>query len=574
MAHGARLRGCALVTGHRSERGSVPSKQEPLEEACHIAPLPARRCARLIPRLAAWPRLQGVCRRGGAVRGRRCGAPPAGRHAVRCAGQPGGARRAPLPAAQPRRCALLRVQRRGRPAHVLEGSAAGAGLHAVPSIGSSSAASMLVPNYKPALLACKQFLCQAGQPCCTCLRLALPCGDGQCCRPPDHPPHPPACLPQQHLVVARTVLAACTRAVDYAGAMLNYVVVAAAVFAGEEGTAGRRHDAGDCAGHSRQDGATHLALCFSATLSPVLAWLREQCGPHSRQPKRSTRGGRQSRHSLHRVERAAPPRPRRPCCRHGRQRRRPDRPVCEQRLLCHPGSHLHRHRAARPVGPGAFLYCMCIFFDIYFFSALGRSLRGGYQLPCCIATVVKLYHPGGLLPGAACLCRASVLSVAGSCTQESGPGSCCRHKHTPPAPACPQMSRLGGLTARVGELLDALPPDDQTGDRRANCSVRSRGVASDQASGRAAGTAGLHAVRLSMDGRELQPSRFATMLQPPRMLRWGLGETHRLPPHVALPAPLRLVHRPAPEQWAVRGACTYRQVPCQPGRPAGPHACL
>ncbi len=50
-------------------------------------------------------------------------------------------------------------------------------------------------------------------------------------------PDQPLCslvrLPQRRLVLARTALAACTRAVDYAGAMLNYVVVAAAVFAGE-----------------------------------------------------------------------------------------------------------------------------------------------------------------------------------------------------------------------------------------------------------------------------------------------------------------------------------------------------
>lgn len=125
-----------------------------------------------------------------------------------------------------------------------------------------------------------------------------------------------------------------------------------------------------------------------------------------------------------------------------------------------------------------------------------------------------------------------------------------------------RMSRLGGLTARVGELLDALPPDDQTGDRRANCSVRSRGVASDQASGRAAGTAGLHAVRLSMDGRELQPSRFATMLQPPRMLSC-LGGSVELEASVHLLGPdlqheARAIFPDAPAEGQLLACLTFQ----------------
>ena len=73
---------------------------------------------------------------------------------------------------------------------------------------------------------------------------------------------------------------------------------------------------------------------------------------------------------------------------------------------------------------------------------------------------------------------------------------------------CPQLSRLGGLTARVGELLEALPGGSSCG---AAPGAHHSCVGSP--------SGGLHTVRLSMDGREMQPSRFAVLLQPPRMLR-------------------------------------------------------
>lgn len=67
-----------------------------------------------------------------------------------------------------------------------------------------------------------------------------------------------------------------------------------------------------------------------------------------------------------------------------------------------------------------------------------------------------------------------------------------------------QLSKLGGLTARVGQLLEVLPASHGIPD------VAKTGLHD------------MHAVRLSMDGaRELQPSRFADLVQPPRLLRCG-----------------------------------------------------
>ncbi|KAL4434207.1 hypothetical protein ABPG75_000648 [Micractinium tetrahymenae] len=84
-----------------------------------------------------------------------------------------------------------------------------------------------------------------------------------------------------------------------------------------------------------------------------------------------------------------------------------------------------------------------------------------------------------------------------------------------------RMSRLGGLTARVGELLDTLPPGDHvTGGSKGHDSTIPGGCSggSAQAASSRTGFGDLHSVRLSIDGRELQPSHFASMLEPPRML--------------------------------------------------------
>ena len=72
------------------------------------------------------------------------------------------------------------------------------------------------------------------------------------------------------------------------------------------------------------------------------------------------------------------------------------------------------------------------------------------------------------------------------------------------------MSRLGGLTARVGQLLELLP---------GGLTTAGRGSSVGGALGGGGRQRDLHAVRLSMDGRELQPSRFATLVQPPRVFR-------------------------------------------------------
>ena len=83
-------------------------------------------------------------------------------------------------------------------------------------------------------------------------------------------------------------------------------------------------------------------------------------------------------------------------------------------------------------------------------------------------------------------------------------------------PAHRQLSRMGGLTARVGQLLEDLPTD--TGP----------------AAGAPAGD--MHAVRVSLDGRELQPSSFAALLQPPRQYRQGcLGTVMQPPTCLSLP---------------------------------------
>ncbi|KAL4860116.1 ATP-binding cassette sub-family D member 4 [Chlorella vulgaris] len=92
-----------------------------------------------------------------------------------------------------------------------------------------------------------------------------------------------------------------------------------------------------------------------------------------------------------------------------------------------------------------------------------------------------------------------------------------------------KLSKLGGLTARVGQLLEALPGSSAAaagGDERRRGKLGG-GTRHD-----------LHAVRLSIDqsGRELQPSRFGTLLQPPRLISCLGGSvelevsTHRLGP--------------------------------------------
>jgi hypothetical protein len=110
-----------------------------------------------------------------------------------------------------------------------------------------------------------------------------------------------------------------------------------------------------------------------------------------------------------------------------------------------------------------------------------------------------------------------------------------------PSPSLPlsvQLSRLGGLTARVGQLLEALPASD--------------GLAHSRKDGGASRSVGdrhdMHAVRLSMDGAcELQPSRFADLMQPPCLLRCGcsLGLTSMLPAGAALALPLCVPRAPA-----------------------------
>ena len=71
-----------------------------------------------------------------------------------------------------------------------------------------------------------------------------------------------------------------------------------------------------------------------------------------------------------------------------------------------------------------------------------------------------------------------------------------------------------GLAARVGELLEALPVLGD-GDRS--------GLGSEKPGGRAAAHDML-AVRLQLEGRELQLSRFAETLQPPQLLRCAGGQ--------------------------------------------------
>jgi hypothetical protein len=89
------------------------------------------------------------------------------------------------------------------------------------------------------------------------------------------------------------------------------------------------------------------------------------------------------------------------------------------------------------------------------------------------------------------------------------------------------MSRLGGLTARVGQLLEVLPSSSGFGG----------GSLGSTGPGGLGSTGGrrrdMHAVRLSMDsdGQELQPSQFAALLQPPQLLRCAcVVRTAGLPP--------------------------------------------
>lgn len=112
---------------------------------------------------------------------------------------------------------------------------------------------------------------------------------------------------------------------------------------------------------------------------------------------------------------------------------------------------------------------------------------------------------------------------------------CAMYPHPPPAPTALslQMSRLGGLTARVGQLLEALhgsaaPSRSSSSSRQAAC-MAADGDKHD-----------LHAVRLSLDGNELQPSHFATLVQPPRMLRCATLCWRRV--SVLQPHPLALHH--------------------------------
>ncbi|PSC73387.1 ATP-binding cassette sub-family D member 4 [Micractinium conductrix] len=105
-----------------------------------------------------------------------------------------------------------------------------------------------------------------------------------------------------------------------------------------------------------------------------------------------------------------------------------------------------------------------------------------------------------------------------------------------------QLSRMGGLTARVGQLLEDLPTD--TGP----------------AAGAPAGD--MHAVRVSLDGRELQPSSFAALLQPPRQYSClgGLAalevSLHQLGPDLRQEA--RAIFPDAPDGGQILAAITFQ----------------
>lgn len=148
------------------------------------------------------------------------------------------------------------------------------------------------------------------------------------------------------------------------------------------------------------------------------------------------------------------------------------------------------------------------------------------------------------------------VSLEGRCTS----GDCIQRwmgarRRAPLAPALPtlpsalsQMSRLGGLTARVGQLLEVLPG----GSAPSSSSKPSDGQAKSGGRGRH----DMYAVRLSLDGHELQPSRLASLLHPPRMLSCLGGSVqleasvHRLGPDLEHEA--RAICADAPASGQVR----------------------
>lgn len=116
----------------------------------------------------------------------------------------------------------------------------------------------------------------------------------------------------------------------------------------------------------------------------------------------------------------------------------------------------------------------------------------------------------------------------------------------------------------MGELLDALPPGNQSmvGGNGGSRHRRDANAAHAGVGGGPTGAAALDAARLSTDGRELQPSRFASMLQPPRMLRCGEGALRGLATWSGLPLLLYTAFLTTSQ-----GGCLT--LPACPARPAG-----
>lgn len=135
------------------------------------------------------------------------------------------------------------------------------------------------------------------------------------------------------------------------------------------------------------------------------------------------------------------------------------------------------------------------------------------------------------------------------------------------APTCywltfpsPQMSRLGGLTARVVQLLEALERGGSAAGARTSTSSALGGVGGP-ADHR---TRDLHSVRLSMEGgQELQPSQLAALLQPPRLYRWARRTHARM---------LCLHHCFCHERHCCARAEAARELPQKPFRTATMHA--
>lgn len=123
-------------------------------------------------------------------------------------------------------------------------------------------------------------------------------------------------------------------------------------------------------------------------------------------------------------------------------------------------------------------------------------------------------------------------------------------------PCCPQLSRLGGLTARVGQLLEALPGGSGSSSEERQPVSTGLGGSGDGAHVRR----DMHAVRLSINGQEMQPSHFATLVKPPRILRW------------ACPAAVCCAVLCCVRDWrhAACASLSVRPTPCQPTSPLPP----